>query len=130
MRSLTDSAAIASVGSGSDMGSAFLGEMVGTCLVVLVVLGTATVESTRDNMYFALAIGFAILGAGAAVGRGDGAAEFGPESVPRSSPSRVPLDVPASTSTSSSSHSSSSSTIHHSPPLSSSGLQQYIEQSP
>ena len=47
-----------SVGSGSDMGSAFLGEMVGTCLVVLVVLGTATVESTRDNMYFALAIGF------------------------------------------------------------------------
>ena len=61
-----------SVGSGSDMGSAFLGEMVGTCLVVLVVLGTATVESTRDNMYFALAIGFAILGAGAAVGGASG----------------------------------------------------------
>ena len=61
-----------SVGSGSDMGSAFLGEMVGTCLVVLVVLGTATVESTRDNMYFALASGFAILGAGAAVGGASG----------------------------------------------------------
>jgi aquaporin Z len=61
-----------SVGTGSDVGSAFLGEMVGTCLVVLVVLGTATVESTRDNMYFALAIGFAILGAGAAVGGASG----------------------------------------------------------
>ena len=57
-------------GRGSDMGSAFLGEMVGTCLVVLVVLGTATVESTRDNMCIGAGDRFAILALGAAGRRG------------------------------------------------------------
>lgn len=55
-------------------GEAMLGEIIGTMLLVFTVLSVATVASTKDNSYFGLAIGFALMAGAAAVGGASGGA--------------------------------------------------------
>ena len=45
-----------------------LAEVIGTCLLVFTVLSVATVPATKDNGYFGVAIGFAVVTAASTVG--------------------------------------------------------------
>ena len=62
------------IGDKNNDADALLGEVIGTCLLVLVVLSTATVAATKDNSYFGLAIGFSVVVMAYAVGGASGGA--------------------------------------------------------
>jgi len=61
-------------GDGVAFTTALLAEVIGTCLLVYTVLSVATVDDTKDNDYFGVAIGFAVVVAAATVGGVSGGA--------------------------------------------------------
>ena len=61
-------------GDGVAFTTALLAEVIGTCLLVYTVLSVATVDDTKDNDYFGIAIGFAVVVAAATVGGVSGGA--------------------------------------------------------